>query len=490
MTYRIMSNSPSKFKFLVLIAGILLSGLFYYYGNGLNGDYWYLVWLAPLPVLFLSLKTSGRETFIISFFAYLIGRLSWFSYLVDVATIVPAVIFTILLSLIFALIIFITRKSVFKINSWYVVFAFPVFFTTFEYLLIKLSPDGTAGSIAYSQINFLPLIQIASITGILGITFFVTLIPSAIVSGWHFRKEKKKLFYAEACPVFLIGAILLFGVLRLKKNITGNRIKVGLVVFDEKKHNNSNEPNPGKDKLVTDFYLSQVPQLAMKGAQVVVFPERALSIDSLSGAHLLDTLRAVARRNKIYIITGYTNLAHAVKYNSALVINAEGEIVENYNKAYLVKGQEDQFKPGKNIGLFKLNDIQAGVAICKDMDFQDYIKQYGIQKASILFVPAWDFIVDDWLHSRMSVLRGVENGFSEVRAARQGELTISDFCGRVTYESSSSNLLEASLTGKVPRQRINTIYTKMGNWFGIVNLLVAFIFVIILYKKGGRIIKV
>ena len=483
MTYKLTHSSTSKFKYSTLIAAILLSGLCYYYGNGLNGDYWYLLWLAPLPVLIVSLVSSGKQTFIISFIAYVLGRLSWFSYFVALAGIVPAIIFTMLPSLIFALIICITRQAIYKINSWYVVFAFPALFTTFEYLLIKLSPDGTGGSIAYSQLNFLPVIQIASITGILGITFFVTLIPSAIVLGWHFRKEKSKLLYTIVCSVFLTGATLLFGILRLKQNATGNTIKVGLSVFDEKKHNNSNQPDSEKDKLVTDFYISQVSQFAEEGAQVIIFPERALSIDILSVTHLLDTLRTTARQNKICIITGYTNLVHAIKYNSALVINARGDIVANYNKAYLVKGQEEQFKPGNSIGLFKLNGIQVGVAICKDMDFQDYIKQYGTNGISIMFVPAWDFIVDDWLHSRMAVLRGVENGFSELRAAREGELTISDFFGRVTYQSGSSNAGKASLTGAVSTQRINTIYTRFGNWFGIINLLATFILFALLYKK-------
>jgi apolipoprotein N-acyltransferase len=31
----------------------------------------------------------------------------------------------------------------------------------------------------------------------------------------------------------------------------------------------------------------------------------------------------------------------------------------------------------------------------------------------------------------MAILRGVENGFAVVRAARQGELTISDYHGKV-----------------------------------------------------------
>lgn len=471
-------------KYLALVISTFLSALCYYYGNGLNGDFWYLLWIAPLPVIVTSLVTSGGASFTFSFIAYLIGRLSWFSYLVAVATVVPAIIFTILPSLIFALIICLNRYATHKINTWYIVFAFPALFTTFEYLLIRFSPDGTGGSVAYSQSGCLPVIQIASVTGILGITFFVTLIPSAIALAWYFKKQKIKFVYIVVCSAFIICATLLFGALRLDRTVTKEElIKVGAAVLDEKKHNNSNEPEPVKDNAATEFYTSQALQFAAKGMQVVLFPERALSIDSASINNLLSNLCAIAGKNNIYIITGYTNLAGTSKRNAALVINPQGGISVNYDKVHLVEGQETQFKPGDTIGLFSLYGIKAGVAICKDMDFQEYIKQYGNNETQIMFIPAWDFITDDWLHSRMAILRGVENGFSEVRAAREGRLTISDLYGRVTYEYSSSNQQQSTLTGEVSALRINTFYTRFGNWFGVVNLISVFGLLILLYKK-------
>jgi apolipoprotein N-acyltransferase len=144
-----------------------------------------------------------------------------------------------------------------------------------------------------------------------------------------------------------------------------------------------------------------------------------------------------------------------------------------------VKVYEDQFTPGSEPGLFRLNEVQAGTAICKDLDFPGYIKKYGESKVSFLFIPAWDFVKDDWLHSRMAVLRGVENGFSEVRTARQGRLTISDYYGRVTYETNSSNGQGATLLGKVSLQKRNTVYTRFGDWFGIVNVIAAAGFVLL-----------
>jgi apolipoprotein N-acyltransferase len=448
-----------------IVFSILLTGLCYYFGNGLNGDFWYLVWLAPIPIICLAVVHSGKVAFWASFIAYLIGRLSWFWCLVRVATLIPAIIFTVSPALIFAGIILLTRSTALKLNAWYSLFAFPLLFSTFEYILIKFAPDGTAASIAYSQMNCLPLIQIASVTGILGITFMVTLISSSIVL--FIRKEK----YLSICRAVIIGGVLLFGYLRLNKTSDNNKIKVGLVVMEEDKHNNADKSDTIKDNAAADFYVKQIDSLAAHGVSVILLPERALSIDKDN--EIIKLLIDAASKNNVYIVTGYTNLRNEKEYNSALVINNKGDIVADYNKVHLVTGLERQFIPGKDIGLFKLNNLQSGIAICKDLDFQEYIRQYGKNSPHILFVPAWDFVVDDWLHSRMAILRGVENGFSEVRAARVGELTISDCYGRVSYEASSSNMKAASLIGYVSTQRVDTFYARSGDWAGVIIFLLS-----------------
>jgi apolipoprotein N-acyltransferase len=135
--------------------------------------------------------------------------------------------------------------------------------------------------------------------------------------------------------------------------------------------------------------------------------------------------------------------------------------------------------------LFEFNNIKTGTAICKDLDFPSYIKNYGVAGIDFLNIPAWDFVTDDWLHSRMAIFRGVENGFSEVRTARQGRLTISDAYGRVIAEANSSSGKAVTLTGNVPIQKLNTIYNRWGNWFGIANIIAAlfFIFLIVTMKK-------
>jgi len=473
-------------KRIFIISGISFSGLCWYLANGLSGNYWYLSWIAPIPLLIASMYVTGRMTFIISFIAYLIGRLSWFTYLTTVATTLPAIIFTLTLPLIFAFIVLLTRNIVLKTDSWYGIFAFPVFFTSFEFLLIIFSADGTATSIAYSQLNCLPIIQIASITGILGITFVVTFIPSAITGSLCYHKEKNKFRPAICVSVVILMSVFLFGIIRLSDASQKSKVKVGLAVLAEKFHYITDQPDYQKEIETAELYALAITHLSAQGAQLVTLPERAININKETDSTVMHILTSVAKKNRVVIITGYTNFRNDSVRNSALVIDADGNVLADYHKVHLVKGLEHQFIPGGPIGLFTSNGMQSGVAICKDLDFPGYIKKYSRSNISVLYVPAWDFVVDDWLHSRMAILRGVENGFSVVRTARQGRLTISDCYGRITSEASSTNGVPTALTGKVSLQKKDTFYTHWGDWFGIVNIIAAGCFIIFKGKKRKR----
>jgi apolipoprotein N-acyltransferase len=455
---------------------VVLSGFCWYLSCGLDGNSWYLLWIAPLPVLIISFYLPAKKAFSISFIAYLIGRLSWLSYLITVATVIPAIIFTLLLPLIFAVIILISRKLVLTTRFWSGIFAYPVFYTAYEFLLFRFSPDGTAGSIAYAQSDCLPVIQIASFTGILGITFLVTWIPSIIAVGWYHHTEKNIFRMALAIAAILFLSVFLMGSLRIKNGEAGKSLKAGLVALDEQDHHITDHPSLQDELKTTALYADEISRLASQGAVIAVLPERALILNSVTKDSIQQLLSRTAEKNHILVITGYTNYKNNPARNSALVIDKTGKVACDYNKVHLVRGFEQQFTPGKESGLFMVNDVHAGTAICKDLDFTVYMRKYGKASVGVLCVPAWDFVQDDWLHSRMAVLRGVENGFSVIRTARLGRLTISDCFGHVTYEASAAHKKKAVLLGNVSLQPVNTYYTQYGDWFGLLVIFAAFLF--------------
>jgi apolipoprotein N-acyltransferase len=470
-------------KPFTVIAGIIFSGLCWYLSCGLNGDYWWLLWIAPIPVLLISLQLSAGKAFIVSFLAYLIGRMSWLAYLLSVVPVLPTILFTVLLPLIFALTVLITRKVILKSAHWTSIFVFPVCSVAFEYLFFLLSRDGTIGSLAYTQSNFTPIIQIAAVTGITGITFLLCLFPSAITVIIHYWNNKKIRNYSITVTAALLTLVFIFSLLRLENQTDTKQVVAGMTIIPKKLHFGPDVSKTENTAHIIQLYAEGISNLAKQGAQVVVLPEKIITISNSNADTLTRMLKEIATTQHVSIVIGYTCDHQDRKTNNCMVISAAGEILSDYEKVNLFEGEVyEGFVPGKNISLFNLDNLSSGAAICKDMDFQQYMRKYGKQ-AKILYVPAWDFIKDDWLHSRMAILRGVENGYGIIRNAMEGRLTISDDRGRVLHETSCSNGLAASLIGTLPVRDTRTFYSIAGDWFSIICVAVALWFAIFLTSR-------
>src|SRR5262249_14274040 len=128
-----------------------------------------------------------------------------------------------------------------------------------------------------------------------------------------------------------------------------------------------------------------------------------------------------------------------------------------------------------------------GMQICKDMDFPGLSRQYGAKGVGLMVVPAWDFTLDGWLHGRMAVLRGVESGFTIVRTAKQGLLTVSDDRGRVLVQQDATTLRWASLLATAPVRHDATLYARWGDWFAWLNVAgVILLLVLLITSRGAK----
>ncbi|MHA4810553.1 apolipoprotein N-acyltransferase [Flavitalea flava] len=476
------------FEKLKIPAAILFSGLCWYLSTGLSGTFWWLVWIAPAPILYISYQVSGRKTFIIAFLAFFLGRLVWLPYLVTVLPLLPVIVFTLFLPLVFALLVIWSRKIVLMSKTWIGVLAFPVLWSSFEFIIFLFSRDGTFGSLAYTQCNFLPLIQIASITGLLGISFLVTLFPSVIALALNFKRQSKNIAYLVWPSVSAIALVILFGIIRLNDSSGSHEISkeitVGMVSLDEKSHYGKVDLTSNKMAPVVNLYAQEVDRLLKAGTQLVLLPEKVITVTDSTFPFFSRLFAEMAGRYQGTIIIGYTLIKKGNKENRSIVFSPEGKISADYSKVKLFEGEVlEGFTPGKETGIFTIDRAKAGIPICKDLDFQQYIRRYGNDNVSILFVSAWDFDKDAWLHSRMAIMRGVENGFSMVRIPRQGQLTISDEYGRVTFEASSIGGKKTILLGKVKPALHNTLYSRWGDWFGYTILLAALYCLFLLFKK-------
>lgn len=103
--------------------------------------------------------------------------------------------------------------------------------------------------------------------------------------------------------------------------------------------------------------------------------------------------------------------------------------------------------------------------ICKDMDFPGIIRRDAARGVRLMGVPAGDFGKDAWLHGRMAVMRGVEDGFALVRAANDGLVTASDAEGRVTASKMDTPSGLTAIIADLPLGPGPTLYTRIGNTF-------------------------
>lgn len=453
---------------------IVLTATMIWFGNGLN-PLWPLMWFAMLPVLLLALRSSWWASAIVAMSSMLVGGLSMWQYLHKVG--VPAIVWIIVYSAagaVFAAAVLVFRLLVQRGRMWSALVALPAMWTTCEYLRSLVTPHGSAGSLAYTQLKFLPFLQLASVTGPWGMSFFLLLFQSALAIGIYFWPlERKQALRVAGVGLATVSMALVFGTVRLASP-QGKTIRVGLISSDEGANERvAGEGEPTK-RLFSD-YAVQADRLAAQGAQAIVMPEKLGVVVEPETRPMDMVLQSTADKTGVAIVAGVVRVASQLKYNEARIYVPHLQVA-SYDKQHMLPPFESNLEPGKDLALLPRTHERVGVAICKDMDFARPARSYGESGAGVMLVPAWDFFMDDAWHGHIAVMRGVEDGFSVVRSAKGGLLTVSDSRGRILAETRSDSAPFATLLADVPAEHHSTIYQVLGDWFAWISVgLLAFV---------------
>jgi apolipoprotein N-acyltransferase len=440
----------------------------FYFGNGLE-PWWPLMWFAPLPVLVFALRSKWWAAAMTAVAVMMLGNLNMWSYFTKALGMPGSAWVGIFLAagVVFAAGVLLFRVLVLRGAVWSGLLALPAVWVTSEYVRNVTSPHGSAGSLAYSQLKFLPFLQLASITGPWGMSFVLLLFPAAIAIGLHLRQTSaKRALQVAGAGVGMVAAVLVFGAVRLALPQTEMQIqmvKVGLITSDEKANDTVTDPGADTERLFRD-YAREAERLATDGAQAIVMPEKLGVTLEGKAAGTDAVLQSVAAKTGATIVAGVVHVDAPLKYNEARIY-VPGSVVQRYDKEHMLPPFESNLKPGTTLTVLPRPQQKWGVAICKDMDFASPARLYGEAGAGLMLVPGWDFVVDGSWHGHIAVMRGVEDGFSIARAAKNGFLTVSDDRGRIVGEVSSSSAPFATLLVDVPAAHSWTVYQLLGDWF-------------------------
>ncbi len=474
--------SASKTTITSALIALTVTAVLVYFGTGLFPR-WPLLWFAPLPLLLFAQRNSWWATGFAAFLGWGLGALNlqhYFGTVLQMPASVQLAIFA-APAVLFAASVLLFRALLRRGAPWSALLAFPATYTAFEYLTSLSSPHGTAGSLSYSQLNFLPFLQLASVTGPWGMTFFLLLFSSGLAIFLDQRKTAPRLVTRMLGVCWgLIAVVLIFGAVRLASSASEPKVKVGLVASDLPENQDVAHEGAGTERLFRE-YAARAEELASQGAQAVVLPEKlGVLLDSDQGGGDA-ILQSVADKANGVLVVGAIEVAPPVRYNQARIYLPAARL-QKYNKHHMLPPFESRFKPGTTLELLNQPSGTWGVAICKDMDFTPLSREYGKRGAGLMLVPAWDFVVDRWSHGHIAVMRGVEDGFSIARAARQGYLTISDNRGRIVAETQSNAAPFATLLAEVPAAHDATIYEWFGDWFGWMSAAIVLMTCVQLYR--------
>jgi apolipoprotein N-acyltransferase len=442
---------------------LAIAAALFFLGTGLT-PVWAFTWLAAIPVLYISSRLSASQAFFVAVAAYALGGLNEWSYSRTVIPTWIAVSILLFASCMFAFGVLLFRYVLTRGKIWQAVLVFPAFWVTMEFAVATLSVHGTFGNISYSQMDFLPLVQIASVTGIWGISFCVFLFASTVAVLLGDAPPSSKIRVGATVAAFL-ACVFGFGIWRLAST-PKNSSSIKVALMGSSANGNFFAQTPGQLNAILERYAEQATPLAAQGVQLVILPEHTGPITDNSQAETDALLGKIAKDTGAFVAIGVDRISPDVSWNQERLYSPGGSLVAIYNKHHLLPPWENQFRPDTKRTVLTETSGKWGMQICKDMDFPRLSREYAQDGIGMLIVSASDFVMDGWLHGRMAVLRGVEGGFSIARSVDLGILTATDDRGRVLAEKNTlMGPPLVTLVADVPVRHDATIYSRFGNWF-------------------------
>jgi apolipoprotein N-acyltransferase len=481
---------------LSAMSGILLVLIFPRY------NFEILAWFAFIP-LFSAIEAKTPQFAALSGFitgmVFYSWGLSWINNTLINYGNLPQVVSFMVLGLLAAYLSFYTAlfcyliRRVCKDNQVLLFLFAPVLWTAMEYIRSTHSEYGFSWlGLGYSQFQTLPIIQMAEITGVYGVSWLIMLVNVGLYLAWKSWKRGPGLnmgvrFLSVTMLVLVLS--LGYGSLALNRAVKAPSLTVALIQGNVEQ---AMKWNPVYQRVVMSKYKDLTLKAAQSKPQLIVWPETATPFFYNQHPPGTEFVKDLARQIATPILFGSPFTENAIHYNSAYLVTKMGETQNRYDKIHLVPFGEfvpfrkilffiekmvvmiGDFGRGKEATLFDVAGYKAGVSICYEMIFPDLMRQAVKNGANFLV----NITNDAWFgksaasyqHRSMGALRAVENRVPIVRAANTG------ISGTITANGALQDETElfveaAQITKISPRQGGLTFYSAYGDVFSWLCLL-------------------
>lgn len=370
-------------KFILIAAAGLVSAAFAYFGTGLR-PIWWALWLAPIPVLAIAPRLGGVAAFVLGAIAWLIGELNQWGYVRREIELPPqiTILYFLVPAVVFGFAVLFVRSFVRRGSLFLASLALPVYWVAYEYLTAMASPHSTWGNLAYTQMDCLPVIQIAAITGLWGISFVVFLFAgtaATLLSGAGEPRRRRVLAVAIALVVW---AVFVFGKWRLQSNPSQS---VAVTLIAKGVQTSVYLGSEGQALELLRGYVDELHRVTPAGTRAVVLLEKIGRVGESALTEMDSLCASAATATRAAIVLGLVRRTPSGAFNSSRLYSADGKLEANYDKHHLVPGVEPE-RPGDKRVILDEPSGRWGLQICKDIDFPNLSREYAAEGANLLFV--------------------------------------------------------------------------------------------------------
>ncbi len=381
----------------------------------------------------------------------------------------------------------------------------PACYTAMEYAFPFIFP----WHLGAGQYRVVPIIQIADLAGVYGLTALVVAVNAGLWELFQFlRKRRAFPWLSFTTTAVLVCATLFYGSGRIaavkQQQAAAPDLDVGIVqanvLIEERR----------SGRLVDDIwrrYRRLSDQAVQRGAEVILWPESAVQFAYRPEAGTYTSsgfLRKFVRSLDRPLLFGSWAVEEGSPRNRAYLLMPDGRLAGTYDKVKLlafgeympfsnwfpqlkglVQGVGD-FRPGDRIEpLCWTEDGCFGVLICFEAILKPISREFLHRGAEFLV----NITNDAWFgdtscpeqHLMLSALRAVENRVWLVRVANTGISAFVDPVGRILHRTGVFE--QAVRVCRIDRMESSSVYNRWGDW-----LPVSFLVFLVL-AAAGRIAK-
>jgi apolipoprotein N-acyltransferase len=364
----------------------------------------------------------------------------------------------------------------------------PVSWVAFDFIRSFLFSGFAWAMLGHSQFRTLPLIQIADLGGVYGITLLIVLANIVLyralraVSGSGIPYPVK----SAALLLILLFGTLFYGFNRLNEPVPTDAkpLRVALI--------QGNIPqdvkwSPEFRQRTVDTYERLTREASKGGVDLVVWPESAVPFFFQDEPLQAERIRNLARELNTCLLFG--SPAHELRngrstfLNSAFMLSPRGETVGRADKLHLVPFGEyvplgniltfinklvvgiGDFAPGERAVTLDTGSTKLGVQVCYEVIFPELARQYVQAGARVLVA----ITNDAWFgrssapyqHLAIATFRAIETRTPLIRAANTGITAIIDQNGHI--RTMSGLFVEAYRTGEIKPGSGKSLYLTIGD---------------------------